>query len=69
MIRMEPQAVWRNPAEILAQDEEYLLLDGDMFVGDLLLREGDWQFSPKGSKHLPLTTQHETLLFVRNVGG
>ncbi len=69
MIRMKPQAVWQNSAEILAQDEEYLLLNGDMFVGDTLLREGDWQFAPKGSKHLPLTTQHEALLFVRNVSG
>ncbi len=66
MIRMTSDAVLESQQKILADDEEFLLLKGDMFIGDTLMQAGDWQFAPKGTKHLPLTTSKEAVLFVRS---
>lgn len=66
MIRMASGAIWESPNESLLQNEEFLLLDGDAFIGDALMQAGDWQFAPKGTKHVPLSTQKEALLFVRS---
>lgn len=66
MVRMTPATIWESPEESLVNNEEFLLLDGDVFIGDTLMQAGDWQLAPKGTKHLPLTTQKEALLFVRS---
>ena len=66
MIRMTSDAVLESQQKILADDEEFLLLKGDMFIGDTLMQACDWQFAPKGTKHLPLTTSKEAVLFVRS---
>ena len=34
-----------------ALDEDCLVLEGDMFLGDILLRAGDYQLAPTGSSH------------------
>jgi len=66
MIRMTSDAVLESQHKVLADDEEFLLLKGDMFIGDMLMQAGDWQFAPKGTKHLSLTTSKEAVLFVRS---
>lgn len=46
-------------------DEECLMLEGDLFLGDILLREGDWQLAPQGSQHGHHFTDTGLLLLVR----
>lgn len=36
--------------------EDCLMLDGEMFLGDILLRPGDYQFAPAGSGHFGETS-------------
>lgn len=46
-------------------DEECLMLEGDLFLGDILLREGDWQLAPQGTQHGHHFTDTGLLLLVR----
>ena len=34
-----------------ALDEDCLVLEGEMFLGDILLRTGDYQLAPAGGSH------------------
>lgn len=47
------------------QDEECMMLSGDLFLGDILLQAGDYQLAPKGSQHLDIFTDTGALLYVR----
>ncbi|SJM95067.1 conserved hypothetical protein [Crenothrix polyspora] len=47
------------------QDEECVMLSGEVFIGDLLLRENDYQFAPKGSIHDDTYTDVGALLYIR----
>lgn len=51
------------PAHQHAQDEECLLLEGELFVEDRLLRAGDYQLAPAGSVHTSITTDRGALLY------
>lgn len=53
------------PAHGHGHDEECLLLQGDMFLGDILLGEGDYQLAPRGCRHGEHYTDHGVLLYVR----
>jgi hypothetical protein len=44
-------------------DEECLMLAGDLFLNDLLLREGDYQLAPAGSEHQAVSTDTGCTLF------
>ncbi len=66
LIRLDANASWLTDQAYLSQDEECLLLEGDAFIGDTLLRHGDWQLAPTGSQTLPITSDHGALLFVRS---
>jgi len=46
-------------------DEECMMIEGDVFFGDLLLRAGDYQLAPAGSRHGHVYTDVGALLFVR----
>ena len=46
-------------------DEECLMLSGDIFLGDILLQEGDYQIAPAGTEHLEISSDTGALLFVR----
>jgi len=46
-----------------AQDEECLLLEGELFVEDRLLRVGDYHLAPAGSTHTSITTESGALLY------
>lgn len=53
----------RVPGHPHGIDEECLMVDGDLFLGDLLLREGEFQFAPSGSQHGELFADAPCLLF------
>lgn len=44
-------------------DEECLMLEGDIFLDDVLLRQGEYQLAPAGSEHGGVTTDTGLLLF------
>ena len=46
-------------------DEECLMLGGELFLGDILLREGEFQLAPAGMQHGIVQAATETLLYVR----
>lgn len=46
-------------------DEECLMLAGELFLGDVLLRQGDYQLASAGSRHGEVYTDVGALLYVR----
>ncbi len=52
-----------------ACDEECMMLDGDLFFGEILLRAGDYQFAPGGSMHGEVLSDNGALLYVRGSAG
>lgn len=46
-------------------DEECMMLDGDLFIGDILLRAGDYQLAPAGSRHGKVFSDNGALVYVR----
>lgn len=46
-------------------DEECLVLEGELVVGDLTLRAGDYHLAPKGVPHAALEAPAGALLFIR----
>ncbi|MEE9396057.1 MAG: cupin domain-containing protein [Methylococcales bacterium] len=63
LLRMAPNAI--IPAHDHAQDEECLMLEGDISFGDLHLTAGDYHFAPKGSRHRSVSTEKGALAFIR----
>jgi len=63
LLRIEPQA--HVAARYHAGAEESLVLEGEAFFGDTLLRSGDYRFAPAGSPHLPVYSDVGALLFLR----
>lgn len=55
----------RVPAHAHGLGEECLMVEGDLFLGDVLLREGDFQWAPAGSEHDGLYSDTGCLLFFR----
>lgn len=48
-----------------SRDEEFIVLEGECRIGDLLLAAGDAQFSTAGSWHDDITTDTGVLVMVR----
>lgn len=61
--RLQPGA--SVPAHDHAQNEECMVLSGDVFLGDTLLRAGDYQLAPAGTRHGPVHSDVGSVLFVR----
>jgi quercetin dioxygenase-like cupin family protein len=61
--RLEPGAM--IPAHAHQQDEECMMLQGEVFLGDMLLRAGEYQLAPAGSQHGVVSTDVGGTLFVR----
>ena len=53
----------RVPAHAHGIDEQCLMVEGELFLGDLLLREGGFQHAPPGSAHGELMADRPCLLF------
>lgn len=47
------------------RDEECMILQGELFLGDLLLLAGDYQLAPAGTEHPRISSDRGALLFVR----
>lgn len=47
-------------------DRECLVIEGEAFAGDRLLRAGDYQLAPDGMRQPPLSSDVGSLLFVRS---
>jgi quercetin dioxygenase-like cupin family protein len=56
------------PSHAHTQDEECLVLEGEVFMGDQLLQQWDYQVAPVGTLHASATTDVGTLLFIRGSG-
>jgi quercetin dioxygenase-like cupin family protein len=61
--RLEPGTAC--PGHTHLDNEECLILSGEAFLGDMLLREGDYQLAPAGSVHGETYTDVGALLYVR----
>ncbi len=61
LARFEPGAC--VPAHPHGIDEECLMVEGDLFLGDVLLRQGGFQAAPAGSAHGDLVADGPCLLF------
>jgi quercetin dioxygenase-like cupin family protein len=44
-------------------DEECLMLDGEVFLDDVLLRRFDWQLAPAGTAHAGVATDTGGVVF------
>jgi len=62
LVRMRPGASVVAHAHPL--EEECMMLDGEAFIGDTLLRSGEFQLAPPGSRHGGITTDVGALFFV-----
>ena len=47
------------------KDEECMMLQGEVFLGDILLRAGEYQLAPAGSLHGDVYSDVGATLFVR----
>lgn len=65
LLRIAAGTHWASQQALLAHDEECLLLEGDAFFGDTLLRSGDWQLAPAGSESRPIASDRGALVFLR----
>lgn len=63
LLRLEPGALL--PGHDHALPEECLVLRGELFLGDLLLRAGDYQAAEAGSRHGAMTSDTGALVFLR----
>lgn len=61
--RLEPEA--KMPEHPCLFAEEYMILTGEVFLGDILLRAGDYQLVPAGRLRGEIYTDVGTTLFVR----
>ncbi len=62
LIRMQPGA--RYESHTHADDEECLVIEGDLVFGELTLKAGDFHFAPKGRVHPPAFSPSSCLLYV-----
>jgi len=61
--RFEPGASMEGHTHL--RNEECMMLGGEIFLGDILLRAGDYHMAPAGSYHGEVSTDVGALLFVR----
>lgn len=57
------QAGARVPAHGHGHDEECLMLEGEVFLDDILLRRGEYQIAPAGTRHGGVFTDTGALLY------
>jgi anti-sigma factor ChrR (cupin superfamily) len=62
LVRMAPGTSY--PRHIHSGPEECFVLEGDLHVGDIVLRPGDYQRAPAGSEHGVQSTDQGCLLFI-----
>src|SRR5689334_20631301 len=63
LLRLEPGAVVLP--HVHGQDEECMVLEGEVRIGDLVVGAGAYHLAPKGVLHEPISSEHGALLFLR----
>lgn len=66
LVRLEPGAVL--PSHAHSADEECLVLEGEMHLGDLRFRAGDYHVARAGSSHGLVTSPVGGVMYVRSAG-
>ena len=64
LLRLEPGAAL--PAHDHAADEECLVLEGEVWLGDIHVHAGDYHLAPKGTPHGVVISPTGALLFIRS---
>lgn len=63
LLRMQPGATL--PAHEHSQDEECLVIEGELWMGDHVVRAGDWHVARAGSTHLDFRTKTGCTVLIR----
>jgi anti-sigma factor ChrR (cupin superfamily) len=63
LVRMQPGA--RAPVHTHTQEEHCLVLEGEVSIGDHVMRSGDWHVALPGSTHADFLSKTGCLLFIR----
>ncbi|MCB1916204.1 MAG: cupin domain-containing protein [Rhodocyclaceae bacterium] len=63
LLRLQPGACADAHAHSI--DDECLMLEGEAFFGDTLLRAGDYRLAPAGTRHCDVVSDVGAVLFVR----
>ena len=63
LLRMQPGA--SLPAHDHPANEECMVLEGEVMLGDVVARAGDYHLAPKGLPHGAITSKTGALLFLR----
>ena len=64
LLRMEPGA--RVPVHSHTQEEDCLVLEGEVTIGDQVMGSGDWHLARPGSTHVDFWSKTGCLLFIRS---
>lgn len=59
------EAGFEMPGHVHELDEECIMLEGDLSMGDIYLEAGDYHFSAKGMNHGQHRTKQGALIFLR----
>jgi anti-sigma factor ChrR (cupin superfamily) len=63
LMRLDAGAQW--PAHTHSVDEECVVLQGNVSIGNLTIQKGDYHLAPKGMKHEEFISEQGALLFLR----
>ena len=64
LIRMQPGAIVVGHRH--TQEEECLILEGEVYIGDYRLAQGDMHVARPGAVHAPIRAPHGALLMIRS---
>lgn len=63
LLRFAPGGVL--PAHEHADDEECVMIEGEIFIAGVRLTAGDWQVAPKGRPHPPIASPRGGIVYIR----
>ena len=63
LLKLEPGAVLLP--HVHGQDEECMVLEGEVRIGELVVRQGAYHLAPKGVAHEPIRSHAGAVLFLR----
>jgi anti-sigma factor ChrR (cupin superfamily) len=63
LLRLEPGAVVLP--HVHGHDEECMVLEGEVRIGELVVRQGAYHLAPRGVAHEPIRSDSGALLFLR----
>ena len=64
LVRMKPGA--RVPVHSHTQEEDCVVLEGEVVIGEHVMRSGDWHLARPGSTHADFCSKTGCLLFIRS---